>query len=398
MPIAPRPAIDSLVAEYNTGSKPAAAKFTLPFGIAAVALLEYSKRLPFFSPTISEVQPSFSSTDLKGGDQISIRAGNLLPEQGGPSPSLAGAAVQLHNARSSGLPTSTTVLTPIDDTFNSNFGPATVDPRVPITRIDISGFGESLFSDWRNPVDAAAIICKARFDVIVGRTSREVVQAFSVLYPYAVRVVRTITIERQNGAAVVRHDSGWQPVSDGIYHYPQPALITHPGVVQAAVAVANIRDTGQRHTTPDGSELMAVRFDCALTMEGVVLGAGPNGVPARDHLGYVQLTDPPNHGQLAPDQYAELLTAVGPLGGPIDCTIDIGGTGQLMRIAKVGVAPSPGVGGPEFVMSAWGSPVLPGGGQWSFLRQGAGDQAPQAVDRDLGVPLVRAGAAPSPHP
>ena len=103
---------------------------------------------------------------------------------------------------------------------------------MPITRIDISGFGESLFSDWRNPVDAAAIICKARFDVIVGRTSREVVQAFSVLYPYAVRVVRTITIERQNGAAMVRHDSGWQPVSDGIYHYPQPTLITHPGVVR----------------------------------------------------------------------------------------------------------------------------------------------------------------------
>uniref|UniRef100_UPI003B9835D4 hypothetical protein n=1 Tax=Klebsiella pneumoniae TaxID=573 RepID=UPI003B9835D4 len=89
-----------------------------------------------------------------------------------------------------------------------------------------------LFSDWRNPVDAAAIISKARFDVIVGRTSREIVQAYSVLYPYAVRVVRTITIERQNGAAVTRHDSGWQAVSDGSYHYPKPDLITHPGVVR----------------------------------------------------------------------------------------------------------------------------------------------------------------------
>jgi hypothetical protein len=38
----------------------------------------------------------------------------------------------------------------------------------------------------------------------------EVVQARSLLYPYAVRVVRTITIERLNSAAFVRHDSGWQ--------------------------------------------------------------------------------------------------------------------------------------------------------------------------------------------
>ena len=399
VPVAPRPAIDALLAAYNTAHAEVAARFTLPFGIAAVATLQHSQFPIIPSPGLSEVQPSFSSSNLKGGDQISLRAARpLFLPSSGASPSLAGSAVQLHNARASGVPTTTTVLTPIDDTFNSNFGPAAASPRVPVTRIDFSGFGESLFSDWRNPVDAAAIISKARFDVFVGRTSREVVQAYSVLYPYAVRVVRTITIERQNGAAIVRHDSGWQPVSDGHYSYPKPDLITHPGVVRAAVAVTNIRDTGQRHTTPDGSELMEVRFDCALTIENAVLGAGPNGVPVLDQLGYVQLTDPPNHGQLAPDQYAELLSAVGPLGGLIDCTVDIGGTGQRMRLVHVGVAASPGMGGPEFVMAAWGSPVLPGGGQWSFLRQGASDQAPVAVDPQQGVPVVRAGPATAAPP
>jgi hypothetical protein len=397
VPIAPRPAIDALLAAYEASS-PVAARFTLPFGIVAIAELQRSKLPIIPSPTLVEVQPNFSAAGLRGGDQISIQAARPPLPFGGFSPSLPGAAFQLHNARAFGLPAAVTVLTPIDDTFNSNFGPATATPRVPVTRIDISGFGESLFSDWRNPVDAAATISKARFDVFVGRTAREVVQAFSVLYPYAVRVVRTITIERQNGAAVVRHDSGWQPVSNGLYLYPKPDLITHPGVVRAAVAVTNIRDTGQRHTTPDGSELMAVRFDCALTMENAVLGDGPDGVPALDQLGYVQLTDPPAHGQLAPDQYAELLDAVGPLGGPIDCTIDIGGTGQRMRISTVGVAHSPGIGGQEFVMAAWGSPVLPGGGQWSFVRQAAADPAPQAVDRDQGVPLVRAGAATAAPP
>jgi hypothetical protein len=390
VPIAPRPAIDALLAAYHaTPPSAVAARFTLPFGIVAVAELHRSRIVTLPSPSISQVQPRFSASNLEGGDQISIRAGQALVVQAGPL-SLPGAAWQLHNARDSGGPTNTTVLTPIDETFNLNFGPATATPRVPVTRIDISGFGESLFSDWRNPVDVG--ISKARFDVTVGRTSREIVQIHSLLYPYAVRVVRTITIERQNGAAIVRHDSGWQAVSDGVYLYPQPSLITHPGVVWGAVAVTNIRDTGQRHTTPDGTELMAVRFDCALTIENPVLGAGPDGVPARDQLGYVQLT--PN-GQLAPDQYAELLDAVGPLGGAVDCTIDIGGTGQRMRIGRVGVAPSPGMGGPEFVMAAWGSPTLPGGGQWSFLRQEATDPAPQAVDPDQGVPLVRYGPAPA---
>ena len=332
-PVAPRPAIDALLAAYNTSGAEVGARFTLPFGIQAVAQLQRSSQPLIRSPSIGEVRPKFSTAGLVGCDQISLQAAQpLLLENNAGSPSLPGAAVQLHDALAAGLPTNTTVLTPIDDTFNGNFAPTAAHPRVPVTRIDLSGFGESLFSDWRNPTDAAAIISKARFDVFVGRTALEIVQAFSVLYPYAVRVVRTITIERQNGAAVVRDDSGWQAVTDGRYAYPKPALVTHPGVVRAAVAIQNIRDTGQRHTTPDGSELMAVRFDCALTMEGAVLGAGPNGAPALNQLGYVQLTDPPNNGQLAPAQYAELLSSVGPLGGLVDCTIDIGGTGQRMRV------------------------------------------------------------------
>jgi hypothetical protein len=402
VPVAPRQAIDALLAAYNAASATVAARFTLPFGIAAVAELQHPAKGNIPAPTLSEVQPSFSAIGLSGGDQLSIRAAQPLQPQPG-TPSLPGSAIQLHNARAAGVPTATTVLTPIDVTFDDNFGPAAASPRVPVTRIDISGYGESLFSDWRNPTDAAAIISKAQFNVFVGRTTREVVQAYSIHYPFAVRLVRTIVIDRLNGAAVARHDTGWQPVSDGLYSYPNPkpalpALVTHPGVVLAAVAITNIRDTGQIFTTPDGSELMAVRFDCALTMENVVRGAGPNGVPALNQLGYVQLTDPPNNGRLAPDQYVALLTAIGPLGGVVDCTINIGGTGQLMRVTTVGVAATTGPTGPEFAMAAWGSPVLPAGGDWSFLRQPAGALAPEAVDPDQGVPLVRAGPATAAPP
>jgi hypothetical protein len=400
VPIAPRPAIDALLGVYNreTDPLPVAVRFTLPFGIVAVAEIARTRSLLEISPQFVEVTPGFSAAGLKGGDQLSVRAGGsrLIGLPG--SSSLPGAAYQLHNALFNGVSAPQTVLTPIDSTFNSNFGPSAPDPRVPVTRLDVSGFGESLFSDWRNPTDAAAIISKAQFNVIVGRTSFEVVQARSVKYPYAVRVVRTITIQRENGAVISRRDSGWQPVTDGTYQFPKPDLITHPGVVLGVTGVANIRDTGQTFTTSDGSLLMAVRFDCNVTLENATLGAGPNGVPARDQLGYVQLTDPTGFGQLAPDQYQELLAAVGPLGGAVDCVIDIGGSGQRMRVAQVGVDATPGMGGPEFAMAAWGSPILPGGGQWSFLRQTSLGEAPQPVDQDRGVPLVRAGSAPNPPP
>ena len=398
VPIAPRPAIDALLAAYH-GTPPSAVsmRFTLPFGIVANARFERARVITANSVILSEVTPQFTQQNLTGGDQLSVRAQHGLVATS-ESPSLPGTAEQLQNARASGVPTTTTVLSPIDGAFNDNFGPGALTPRIPVTRIDISGFGESTFSDWRNNSKDAATVCKAQFNVIVGRTAREVIQVYSVLYPYAVGVVRTITIERQNGGVVARHDSGWQAVSDGVYAYPNTNLVTHPGLVRGVMNVTNIRDTGQTYTTSDGSELMAVRFDCAVTMENAVAGSGPAGVPARDQLGYVQLTDPVHHGALAPDQYAELVAAVGPMGGPVDSIVDIGGTGQRIRVAHVGVGTGSGVSGPEFVMAAWGSPIMPGGGQWSFVVQPDGADAPQAVDSDLGVPVVRAGPATAPPP
>ena len=46
-------------------------------------------------------------------------------------------------------------------------------------------------------------------------------------------------------------------------------------------------------------------------------------------------------------------------------------------------------------MAAWGSPVLPGGGQWSVMRAEPPDAAPCPVDAGRGVPLVRVGLAPA---
>lgn len=400
VPFAPRPAIESLLANYNGTSRPrVAVRFTLPFGIEAVA--ELQRGVPgslFAGPFMSDIRPDFTSFGVKGGIQLRFQAGAspiIFPGSHPESPSFPGLAQQLHNARFFGSAITETVLTPIDDTFNSNFGTTSTNPRVPVTRFDLSGYGESIFSDWVNPADAGAIISKAQFEVFVGRTRLEVVQAHSLLYPFAVRVIRTITMERGNGASVMRKDSGWQAASDGRFDFPAGSgVITHPGVVRGITHVTNIRDTGQRFTTSDGTtELMAVRFDCLVDMENTISGSGPDGVPARDILGYVQLT---NVLPMGPDGYSELLAFAGPLGGAIDCTLDIGASGQKMRVSRIGVAATPGMGGPEFSVAAWGSPSFPGGGTWSFLCQHSAIEAPSGVDLQLGVPVVRAGAATGP--
>jgi hypothetical protein len=414
VPVAPLPALADFLSEYNDplNHRPAHTRFTLPFGIIAYANLVHPEIYFLGGTEISENRPDFSALSMKGGHQISIQAlqSFIKSVQQKGSPSLPGYTAQLRNGFYMGLPSGKSILdNDVDTIFNNYFGPGQLHAQVPVTRIDLSGYGESLFSDWLNPEDAAAVVSEARFDVLVGRTSYEVVQVRSILYPYAIRVVRTITIQRLNNAVLIRQDSGWQAASEGRYSYPDsssdpslapsPYLYTHPGVVLGIRAVTNIRDTGQTiFTTKFNNQMMAVRFDGALDIEGVVKGGGPNGVPATSQLGYVQLSDTQNFGRLDPDEYAEVVQKYGPLGGGVDCQINIGASGQLMRVTQVSIDATQGMGGYEFAVAAWGSPNFAPGGQWSFFKQTSPGAAPQPVGQDLGVPLIRAGATPNPPP
>jgi len=128
-------------------------------------------------------------------------------------------------------------------------------------------------------------------------------------------------------------------------------------------------------------------------MENVVLGEGLDGVSAINQLGYI-VTAPPQT-PLPPDQYATMLGSVGPLGGLIDCTINLGGSRLLFRVTHIGVGATDGL---QFSMAAWGSPVFPGGGQWSTVQMVDTDPAPQAVNSDTGVPVIRQGAVDDPGP
>jgi hypothetical protein len=423
VPIAPDDVVHLILTEFNQepGSVPAAALFTLPFGMLAAAQFQPRSAGGEYWADLDLNQPATADARYSGGLQLAARAFRQTVGPGVESPSFPGAAYQTRNLIDPqtlvplGLSVlSSTLGSSVDDFFNKEMWPGGSDPqpRVPVTRIDFAGYGASIFSDWENP-NAVAAISQTRFDAIVGRTAHEVVQVASVLLPWAVPVVRTITLQRRKEGTVIRRDSGWIAVGAGLYDYPTPdpavtkpgtwsEILTHPGVVRGAYSVRRIRETGRILTrqlaTGDALmptvpvELLEVRFDADFEIKDVVSGQGSNGrVTGRDHIGFVQSM--PTGYPLMPEHFAAILDEEGPIGGPLDCWIDVGNSGQKMHIARVDVdsAPPAMPGTPHFAAAARGSLTLPGDGAWSILRHDLSVEEPQPVDRDTGVPLVKAG-------
>jgi type 1 fimbria pilin len=394
VPVYPTAAITNLVDNFAQREPlTTQARFTLPFGIIALASLHGA--VPggdSRSTTVVLNQPTGGS--LQGSLQLRIDAHDaaLSSDQ---SASFDGYTTQLPVAQ----PGNRSVLgDDVTTTFNSYLGAGGGRPMVPVTRIDVSGYGESLFSDWRNPYPDPVAVSQARFDVMVGRTAFEVVQVRSILFPYGVEVVRTITIERRNNAIITRTDSGWKAVSDGIYQFPGSNIVTHPGVVTRITDVVNINDTGQVITVTGGVDMAAVYFDGDLVLDGAP--ANPDGsprlVPAKGQFGFIQITALSGGALINALQYSDLLSQAGLLGGPLDTDINVGSGTQLMHLQQVSVGVTQGMGGPEFVMAVWGAPAFPGGGQWSVVEIDDPTAAPTALAQDSGVPLIRAGAAGTP--
>jgi hypothetical protein len=386
IPVYPEAAIGRLVDNFASRTPASvASRFTLPFGMIALADLKSP------DPTATETRGATLSLNRPTGDGLTgayqLRIDALDPALApNESPSLPGFTVQLAN----GEPGSRSVLgvTPTD-IFNTYLGPGGARPLVPVTRLDLSGYGESLFSDWRNPYLDPVAVSQARFDVLIGRTSHEVVQVRTKLFFYGVDLVRTLTMERKNTGVVVRRDSGWKAMGDGTFTFPGSAIVTHPGVIRRITNVANVRETGQI-VTVDGYELATVYFDGDLEIDGVV-----GLVPAKDQLGFIQVTA---GGYLPPTAYADALALLGPLGGTVDVTLRVGSGPIAARVHRVDVAATMGMSGPEFAVAAWTSPIFPGGGEWMFLRVDGPTSAPEPVPPAQGVPLIRAGAAGSAPP
>jgi hypothetical protein len=388
VPVRPDAALDSIVDNFaGPDPRPTRARFTLPFGIIADA--ELRKPGGSRGARVTETRPS-SADGLRAGRQLRIDAVDptLAPNL---TPALPGFTVQLPNAiPADGSPGPRSILgTSVTNIFNGYVGSGGTNPLVPVTRVDLSGFGESLFSGWNNPADDETEVSKAEFTVMIGRTAHEVVQVRSILLPYRVPVVRTVTLERRNHGVVTRHDSGWVAAGDGEYNFGLASgIVTHPGAVRRMTHVTHIRETGDR-VIKSGIEFAAVYYQGDLILDGA---ARP--VPVAHHFGYVKIGTPP----LTPAVYAQLINAAGPLCGPLDTTIRIGGGAQAMRLHRVGVGVTQTGSGPEFAMTAWGALVFPGGGDWSVLQAANATAAPQPVPQDEGLPLIRAGAAGGPPP
>ena len=401
VPVAPAPVLDRLLSAYEGGEVTAAVLFTLPFGMKAVATLP-KRSIPhpvgIFPPSLSSIRPNFNTKTLSGGRQISLMAGVKPEFPGGPSPSLPGATVQLRNlVDRTGNPSvpPLSILGPsVDQILNNELVPGKPTSCVPVTRIDFSGYGESTFSEWVDPSASPPAVTKAHFDVIVGRTSREVVQVKSILYPWGAIVVRTITIERQDNAEVTRSDSGWIAATPGVFNLS--GITVHPGVVHGAFNIREIRDTTQVYQNGQ-IEMTAVYFDADIKIDNVTSGARNGLVPSVGQLGFVLTAGIPDQSgfpaPLTPSDLAALIKTEGALGGPINCTIAVAGTTQPMRVARVefSTAPNPNTNTDEFAAIARGSLTLPAQGSWSVVKLADSAGEPQAIDPDLGLPLIREG-------
>jgi hypothetical protein len=438
VPIAPLPKVDELLSYFNDAATGfTGALFTLPFGLKAFA--EINKNHAYLPDAgLSKNQQTFRDGELTGALQLRVDA----PARTTESPMFIGSTLQLNNiVLLNGTPTAAGTLgNSVAEIFNNEFYVLTSgygDRGVPLERIDFSGYGTSTFSHWENREAAFAETSQARFDVFIGRTAHEVIQVKSVVYPWGIRVVRTIVIFRAGSSYVYRFDTGWQAETPGLYDFsyrvkenpvsqpvarPNPFEF-HPGLVKGVYNVHNITETpdipmfervwnkvnGDTYIDDAGVEqvvdnstpsvfknpevkLQPVYFDADVAIEFVESGAVSGRVPSRGMLGYVQLGP---KGQPIPDfLFRDVLREqFGSLGGPVDCVINIGETGQHMRVTRVDVSESIDAAAtkPLFVSTARGSVILPKDGSWSVVQYAHGSGEVSPLPDAATVPLIRQG-------
>ena len=366
------------------------AAMTLPFGLTASVVARQSPLAPAPPmPTLDIVTASF--TGYAAATQLRLAAAD--PKSS--SASLPGVS-RADGAYVQGMLDTTPG--DISTLWNEQFGGSLSNANagmVPIGAIDLSGYGASLFSYWQDPGDGTQIT-QVRFDVVVGRTSYELIQAQSWILPGRIRVVDTKIFERDADGYVVRHDSGWQPRGDGLFDYRDGTVET--GGVLRLTRVRNVHPTGQPDVTVAGfGTFRPVAFDADVVLDpesGLQPTGGGATVPSTGMVGYLRLTFTTTPPSLA--EAVALLQHVADLGaaaaaGPIAAEAAVAGTGFLFSLTGVEVqAMQPVTGVPlNIAIAMRGTPHLPRDGAWSVTRRTPTDTAPMPVDPHLPVPLVR---------
>jgi hypothetical protein len=352
----------------------ATVQLSLPFGIQA-------QISDFTGATVALNQPQFPGS-LAGAIQIKLVSPNPLSTEG----AFVGASLPLDTYGTNVLGSD------VANFFNQQFAGAF--PFVPLHRYDISGYGASVFSEWTNDSPSVAGVIKVQFGVFVGRTALDVIQIRSLIYPWGIRVVRTVTIDRANLGGVIRHDSGWQAVSNGDFSFPnQNAFTLHQGAIQDLVRVRNIQDAGAVFpTTGPPPQWRPVTFDCDVLLDpqfSVQAGAAPtNGVVSRGVTGYLLETVTPPFIPSASD-VANLL-ADNPAGGPLSCTVAVAASGTQLRASGFDATGFFSAGQVVIACALRGSPLLPPDGAWSVGKRATFNTAPPLpLDANFPIPLVQ---------
>ena len=224
--LAPIPLTDFLVETYDQDDDfEAVALFNLPFGLRALSLLkkEFSASGATQSGTNLSYTPKSFPNNLTSVRQLQCDAGESPVV--GESNMFAGCTIQVNNVlEMNGAQLGASTLgRSVTKIFNREFMPtgpgAFIRGRgVPVTRIDLSGYGANMFSNWLNPKAAIAATSQAKFDVMMGRCGHEIIQVRSIMYPWGVRVVHHYPLRAATNY-VFRHDSGWKAESHGKFDF-----------------------------------------------------------------------------------------------------------------------------------------------------------------------------------
>ncbi len=411
--LSPIPMSKFLVETYKTKQDGKTfAVFNLPFGMLAVTILD-NKSTQQKLPNINNPKPIFENY-INGGLQLELTAGtSFAPNDEGNM--FEGYTIQLVNINNvNGIATDASTLggTPtliFNNEFATNSSNLPARPGVPITGIGLSGYGASMFSEWINKEALFAQTSQAQFNVVTGRTNHEVVQVKSMLYPWGIRVVRTITLFRLANGYVARIDSGWQAESDGKYDfsYNEPVLGPdgktvidktpipnpfefHPGIVRGLYNVRNIKE--QPKIFSNASAIMyAATFDADVQLENVTEGGDNNRVPSKGILSYVQIA-PAGHPISISEFTALVKSENNSIGGQINCILKVAGSSQRMKISRFDLSATVDAANKAiFVSAARGSVIMPKDGSWTMVEhnRGTGDVSP--LPEQLSVPLIRIG-------
>ncbi|QEC53804.1 hypothetical protein [Anseongella ginsenosidimutans] len=271
--LAPLPVTNFLLDKRKAGGDfKAFSFFTLPFGLKAAALLSENyvySNVSREGGDLSEVKIDFEN-DMQSGLQLRMDAG--VPLREGDSKMFMGTTVQVNNildmagnaTGNSTLGGSVSSIFNREFFYDSNYAFELFKQRgVPVTRMDLSGYGASMFSNWLNTKAAIAETSQAKFDVFVGRCSHEIIQVKSILYPWAIKVVRTITLFRVSSGYVYRFDSGWRAESDGKFDFRYFIYEDNPDF-PGGHRKAPSRSSSQKNVLPNSRYIPGLSGPCTM--------------------------------------------------------------------------------------------------------------------------------------